>query len=58
MYDEKMAAAVNTAQKRLMDMAGENSVLMSVTNDLAELSTLIEKLDPSKIDFDKGGLND
>ncbi|MBO4867384.1 MAG: hypothetical protein J5582_12635, partial [Ruminococcus sp.] len=31
-------------------------VLMSVTNDLAELSTLIEKLDPSKIDFDKGGL--
>ena len=56
MYDEKMAAAVDTAQKRLMDMASGSSVLMSVTNDLAELSTLIEKLDPSKIDFDKGGL--
>lgn len=56
MYDEKMAAAVDMAQKRLMDMAGGSSVLMSVTNDLAELSTLIEKLDPSKIDFDKGGL--
>jgi exopolyphosphatase/pppGpp-phosphohydrolase len=56
MYDEKMATAVNTAQKRLMDMAGGSSVLMSVTNDLAELSVLIEKLDPSKIDFDKGGL--
>ena len=56
MYDEKMAAAADAAQKRLMDMADGSSVLMSVTNDLAELSTLTEKLDPSKIDFDKGGL--
>ena len=56
MYDKKMAAAVETAQKRLMSTAGKGSALMTSISDLAELTKLTEKLDPSKIDFDRGGL--
>lgn len=56
MYDKAMSAAVETAQKRLMNTTDKDSVLMSVTYDLKELCTLTEKLDPSKINFDKGGL--
>lgn len=56
MFDEAMAAAVETAQKRLMSTADRGSVLMSVSEDLSELSGLVNKLDPSNIDFDKGGL--
>lgn len=56
MYDKAMAEAVQTAQKRLMNTAGGGSVLMQVTQDLSDLAVLTERLDPSKIDFDKGGL--
>ncbi len=56
MYDEAMAAAVETAQRRLMSTAGKDSVLMTTAADLAELVKLTGKLDPSRIDFDKGGL--
>lgn len=55
MFDESMAAAVEAAQKRLMSTADRSSVLMSVSADLSELSALVTKLDPSNIDFDKGG---
>lgn len=51
-----MAEAVQTAQKRLMNTAGSGSVLSEVSQDLSDLAVLTEKLDPSKIDFDKGGL--
>lgn len=56
MLDEAMAAAVETAQKRLMSTTDRGSVLMSVSADLSELGDLVTKLDPSNIDFDKGGL--
>ena len=56
MFDKEMSAAVETAQKRLMNTTGKESVLMAVTSDLSELCVLTEKLDPSKINFDKGGL--
>lgn len=56
MFDEKMAAAVETAQKRLMNTTERESVLVALANDLSEMDGLVKKLDPSKIDFDKGGL--
>ena len=56
MYDKAMSAAVENAQKRLMNTTGKDSVLMSTASDLKELCTLADKLDPSKINFDKGGL--
>lgn len=56
MFDREMSAAVETAQKRLMNTTGKDSVLMSVTSDLKELCTLTSKLDPSGINLDKGGL--
>lgn len=55
MYDKAMSAAVDTAQRRLMNTSGSNSVLMATACDLKELCELTEKLDPSGIDFDKGG---
>ena len=56
MFDKEMSAAVDTAQKRLMNTTGKDSVLMSVASDLKELCTLTSKLDPSNINLDKGGL--
>ena len=56
MFDEKMAAAVETAQKRLMQTTGQGSVLMQLAKDMDELAELADRLDPSRIDFDKGGL--
>ena len=56
MFDEKMAAAVETAQKRLMNTTERESVLVALANDLSEMDGLVKKLDPSKIDFDRGGL--
>lgn len=56
MFDKAMSAAVETAQKRLMNTTGKDSVLMAVSSDLNDLCGLTEKLDPSKINFDKGGL--
>ena len=56
MYDKAMAAAVDTAQRRLMNSAEKNSVLTEAARDLAELNELTELIDPSKIDFDKGRL--
>lgn len=56
MYDKAMSAAVDTAQRRLMNTSGSNSVLMATACDLKELCELTEKLDPSGINFDKGGL--
>lgn len=56
MFDKEMSAAVDTAQKRLMNTTGKESVLMSVASDMKELCTLTSRLDPSNINFDKGGL--
>lgn len=56
MFDKAMSAAVDTAQKRLMNTAEKDSVLTATASDLKELCELTEKLDPSKINFDKGGL--
>lgn len=56
MFDDMMAAAVETAQKRLMNTTEKGSVLVTLANDLSELDELMKKLDPSKIDFDRGGL--
>ncbi|MBP7186591.1 MAG: hypothetical protein KBA55_07505 [Ruminococcus sp.] len=56
MYDKAMSAAVDTAQRRLMNTSGSDSVLMATACDLKELCDLTEKLDPSGINFDKGGL--
>lgn len=56
MFDKAMAAALDTAQRRLMNTSSNKSVLMSTACDLKELCELTDKLDPSGIDFDKGGL--
>ena len=56
MFDKAMSAAVDTAQRRLMNTSASKSVLMATACDLKELCTLTDKLDPSGIDFDKGGL--
>ena len=57
MFNKSMANAVDSVQKRLMLTTNKDSVLMVISNDLAELSKLVTSLDPSNIDFDKGGLN-
>ena len=57
MFSKSMANAVDNVQKRLMLTTNKDSVLMVISNDLAELSKLVTSLDPSNIDFDKGGLN-
>lgn len=57
MFNKSMANAVDNVQKRLMLTTNKDSVLMVISNDLAELSKLVTSLDPSNIDFDKGGLN-
>lgn len=56
MFSKSMGAAVDIAQKRLMLTTNKESVLMIIANDLAELNHLVDILDPSNIDFDKGGL--
>ena len=57
MFSKSMANAVDNVQKRLMLTTNKDSVLMVISNDLAELNKLVTSLDPSNIDFDKGGLN-
>lgn len=56
MFSKSMGAAVDIAQKRLMLTTNKESVLMIIANDLAELNHLVDILDPSNINFDKGGL--
>ena len=57
MFSKSMANAVDNVQKRLMLTTNKDSVLMVISNDLTELSKLVTSLDPSNIDFDKGGFN-
>lgn len=57
MFSKSMSTMVDTAQKRLMLTTNKDSVLTVISSDLSELSKLVTSLDPSNIDFDKGGLN-
>ena len=57
MFSKSMSTMVDTAQKRLMLTTNKDSVLTVISSDLSELSKLVASLDPSSIDFDKGGLN-